>query len=72
VTTGPRYEIVVVREFTSHAPEQRAWFFYCYQPDCGGSRHGPHAYRSTVHAQARVHARGHGGDPAHIHDHDQT
>jgi hypothetical protein len=71
VTTGPRYEIIVVREFTSHDPERRAWFFYCYQPDCRGSRHGPYLYRSTAHAEARKHALGHAGDAAHIHDHDQ-
>jgi hypothetical protein len=65
------YEIIVVREFTSHDPEQRAWFFYCYQPDCAGSRHGPHLYRSTAHAEARKHALGHAGAAARIHDHDQ-
>jgi hypothetical protein len=65
------YEIIVVREFTSHDPERRAWFFYCYQPDCGGSRHGPCLYRSTAHADARKHAAGHAGGAAHIHDHDQ-
>jgi hypothetical protein len=71
VTTEPVYEIVVVREFTSHEPEQRAWFFYCYQPDCGGARHGPYPYRSTAHAEARKHAPGHAGDAGRIHDHDQ-
>jgi hypothetical protein len=68
---GPMYEIIVVREFTSHDPERRESFFYCYQPDCRGSRHGPYLYRSTAYAEARKHAHGHGGESARIHDHDQ-
>jgi hypothetical protein len=65
------YEIIVVREFTSHDPEVRAWFFYCYHAYCAGSRHGPHRNRATAHAEARKHALGHAGDTARIHDHDQ-
>jgi hypothetical protein len=70
VTTGPGYEIVVVREFTSHDPEQRAWFCYCYQPDCGGKRYGPYRDRATARSEARKHASGHPAG-AHIHDHDE-
>jgi hypothetical protein len=70
VTTGLLYEIIVAREFTSHDPEQRAWFLYCYHPDCQGSRHGPFLNRATARAEAHKHARAHGGDRAHIHDHD--
>ncbi len=69
VTTGLTYDIIVAREFISHDPERQASFFYCYHPDCRGSRHGPYRNRATAHAEARKHAPGHAGDSADIRDH---